>query len=954
VITQKKEIMGFNLTWKDGKVSLPIGDPVYLGPNDFITKILPFQISGGTPMGILNKLQIPNVMMSHVYNKNGTIAVKLWNTGHLSRAISHKVRVLDLCITKQPVFSFDFPDQSTFVCSFMGELDNSVKSLDFWKKRFPDLIDDCRHFASSDFLRKLQICHREVEWKCSFNNIPLSGRGITHNPEGIDEREIDEFLRSLIRRGVVRKLNFGERSLTSPMLLLRKRNGNLRKVMDFRFLNSYSKECHRALKGGIRDVFTKIPATWRYFTVIDLESGFSNLPVCEDLQSLFGFVFKKERYTYVTLPQGWKNSSALFHERMTSAFSSCNCVSYIDDFLVGGQTVFEHDKNLLEVFQVFSELGMQINFDKIQLAQPEVIFLGHDVFPGGYSLKSFVKRQCSNLPIANSTRQIRRILGIFNFCRGVVSRLDFLVEPLITELKNPVSRRCSLQGLRYLCEDIWKKILERAVPLVFVQTCEEKNWNLTVDWSKGGMGYALFLGDPRDKRLISLGSRTNKTVCSSHLGELMALKWALGEIRDLSVGREIVVWTDSASVVALLSQGELEAASDDVREARLIGWILANFPLGSRLCLRHVPGDYNSVADQLSRWSGHKLSQVPEAQAVAQVTIQMDSEMQEIIEKVHADGHYNALTTLDHLIRDGYGWPGMRQHVTSVVRRCHVCQRHGRDAYTDGLAAHRSLVPNDVVYCDFAGPYCLQSGIQRRSILLLVDGFTRLLRAHLVAQTGAASVVSALEQWRREFGPPAAIQTDNARSFTSQQVKKWCRAFGVRHRFSSAYSPHSNGIVERMVGNLKLRIKKALGDKQLSWSSRVLEAQNTINRSVNQVTGFTPDELTFGRCRDGTRVSTSCMLQWRSIASANTVSRQKYADWRFRNRRMRGRQLQVGEKVLWKTPQALRDSRSVFCPIWQGPFVITNRSSRMFFDIQDLNSGKIKTNIHSHSLKRYF
>jgi len=887
-------------------------------------------------------------MISHALTKSGVVVVKFWNTGVLTRSISHKVGIVDVLSVVEPEFYFEFSDECDFV-SVEVRNESDPCGVETWIMDFPRLADSTIPFASTPLSREIKVCHREIEWKCPFDDIPLSWRGQMYDPECVPSQEAHQYLQSLIERGVVRKLGRNERCLISPALFLRKRHGGVRKVMDYRYLNAYSLENHVGLRGGMTKIMSQIHASWKYFTVIDLESGFSNLPVCEKLQQLFGFEFGGERFTYVTLPQGWKNSSSIFHSRISQIFSKLGCVCYVDDILVGARTIQEHDCRIKKVFQVLTDFGFRVNFSKMRVAQEHVLFLGYDVCSGSYSLQSYIRAQMSNLPSASSTTQIRKILGIFNFCRGFVPRLDILVKPVIAELKKAPHKRCSLSVLQQMCADVWKTILKTSVDLALSLGNKEEEWNLMVDWCREGMGYALFLGDPGEDRLLGMGSKSDKTVLSSHLGELAALKWALSQLRSLLSGKPVTLWTDSASVVAVLEREDLEAAAKDVREARIIGWLLANFPVGVRLFVKHVSGDFNVVADRLSRWhvKHGEVSQV-------QPAMQLSDERRDIIGRVHSDGHYNARTTLLHLRRDGYNWPGIYKHVLSVVRRCLVCQCHGARGYSDGLSGHLSTDFNQLVYCDFAGPYPMLHSTERRSILVLVDSFSRLVRTYVVRKVGAECVHQSLEKWKEDFGAPIAVQSDNARAFCGSVLRVWCDKNGVEQRFSSAYDPHSNGIVERMIGNLKIRIKKIIGLRALSWTGSVKQAEDIINRSVNSVTRYTPNELAFGKRRDGSVVDEATLSQWKQNAIRNTLSEQRRADRRFRKWRVTRPVLRVGDLVLWKIPKQEMDSKNIFQAAWRGPYRIVSRRSRMFWTIQELNSGIVKRHIHSHALKGYF
>jgi len=278
----------------------------------------------------------------------------------------------------------------------------------------------------------------------------------------------------------------------------------------------------------------------------------------------------------------------------------------------------------------------------------------------------------------------------------------------------------------------------------------------------------------------------------------------------------------------------------------------------------------------------------------------------------------------------------------------------GRDYVTDGLHGKQVQKFNQVVYADFAGPYPLKSGDCRKSMLILVDGFSKLVKIWLVSKPGAEEVVKALQDWTRDYGLISELQTDNGGAFCSRSVEQWARDHGTLQTFSSAYHPQSNGVVERMVGNVKLRIKKDLCSKPGSWISRVSRAVEAINNSVSDSTRFTPNELAWGLRRDGSVASSATLAQWRCTAAENLRRSMEKADQRFSRYRKRNHLLRVGDRVLKKVPSSLKDRRNPFSAPWEGPYDIVRRDLRMFWDLIDRTTGQVHGKVHTHSLKPFF
>jgi len=262
--------------------------------------------------------------------------------------------------------------------------------------------------------------------------------------------------------------------------------------------------------------------------------------------------------------------------------------------------------------------------------------------------------------------------------------------------------------------------------------------------------------------------------------------------------------------------------------------------------VNHLPDHYNSIADLLSRWKSFRDSDNLSTDALESqddVGIDQSQSRLRIVAKVHEQGHFGVGKTLLHLKRDGHKWTNMRDDVLKVIRSCKACQLCGRDCFTDGFYGRRLQRLNQVVFTDFSGPYPLKHGDQRKSMLVLVDGFTKLVRVWLVSKPNSEAVAKALDEWAREVGAIEELQSDNATPFRGKKVKNWLSSQGMIQSFASPYHPQSNGVVERMIGNTKLRIRKALVSKPGSWTSKLKDTVKFINQFVNESTGFTPNEL---------------------------------------------------------------------------------------------------------------
>lgn len=188
------------------------------------------------------------------------------------------------------------------------------------------------------------------------------------------------------------------------------------------------------------------------FTTINLSRGYYHIPVSKYLQRLFCFETNHQRHAYQTLPQGWASSACLFHLKIVEALAGTPVVSYVDNLIIGGRSREEHDQNLELVLKSLSELNMHLNEGKMQVVKSHFMLLGHDITLGHYNLQTYVNEQANTLPVVSSRAVTRRMLGVFNTCRGTYPDLYVHVKPLKEMLKCKVLPNCGeLQNLWRKC-----------------------------------------------------------------------------------------------------------------------------------------------------------------------------------------------------------------------------------------------------------------------------------------------------------------------------------------------------------------------------------------------------------------------------------------------------------------------------------------------------------------------
>jgi len=106
----------------------------------------------------------------------------------------------------------------------------------------------------------------------------------------------------------------------------------------------------------------------------------------------------------------------LMHEMLEGMIFKGALVS-LDDILVYGKTLEDHDNILREVFRRLSQWGLKINPEKCQFHQDELVFLGHTINAEGIRTNNMKIKEIENAKEPQCSSQLWSFLGLTKYFR---------------------------------------------------------------------------------------------------------------------------------------------------------------------------------------------------------------------------------------------------------------------------------------------------------------------------------------------------------------------------------------------------------------------------------------------------------------------------------------------------------------------------------------------------------
>ena len=179
-----------------------------------------------------------------------------------------------------------------------------------------------------------------------------------------DLEEIKKQIKELLDKGFIRP---SSSPWVSPVLLVEKKDGSLRMVVDYRGLNEVTIKNKYPLP-MINDLFDRLQGA-KVFSKIDLRSGYHQLKIREQDIPKMAFTTMYGLYEYTVMSFGLTNVPAYFMNMMNKVFMEFLdkfVMVFINDILVYSKNEEEHKEHLRLVLEKLREHQLYAKFSKCE------------------------------------------------------------------------------------------------------------------------------------------------------------------------------------------------------------------------------------------------------------------------------------------------------------------------------------------------------------------------------------------------------------------------------------------------------------------------------------------------------------------------------------------------------------------------------------------------------------
>ena len=683
-----------------------------------------------------------------------------------------------------------------------------------------------------------------------------SVKPVVHAPRSIPAPirvQVKEELDLLERKEIIEKVTEPTEWVNS-MVVVRKKSGRVRICIDPTNLNEAILREHYPMN-TIEDISTRLSGS-KYYSVLDANMGYFQIKLSERSSTLTTFNTPFGRYKYLRLPMGIKSSSDIYQRKMIEAFGHIDGVEVVvDDILVHGETLQQHNERLQKVLQRAREINLKFNSSKCKIAAPEVIYIGHKLTRNGLQVTDERVKYITEMRSPENKAELETVLGMIAYVAKFIPNLSDLNAPLRHLKKQDTEWKWGTME-----EEAFKKIKDVLSSKPVLKYYDAKKpVKLTVDASMKGLGAAAI----QDGGIIAYASRALTPTEQRYAQiekEMLAVVFGCSRFHKLIYGMPNVTIESDHKPLESLMKKPIHASPMRIQkmmlklqpyELKLV--YVKGKDLGLADCLSRMPHTQTQeplMDDDLMVCVAETASHGHHAEIEAHTAA--DNNLQEVINTIK-DGWpedrgaippsalpywnyrdemsvYNGVIfkgerlcipktlrprTLKALHRSHSGivkckqrardvmwWPGMNAQIEEMVNKCEACLQYRSKPPKEPM----TIAPIPKLPWSKVGADLFQLG--RNNFLVLVDYYSNYFELEPLQETTSSEVINKIRANISRHGIMTTMMTDNGPQFTSKEFKEFVKSYEIDHITSSPHHQQANGLAENAVKTAKRTILK--------------------------------------------------------------------------------------------------------------------------------------------------
>ncbi|KAL4592325.1 hypothetical protein LXL04_005316 [Taraxacum kok-saghyz] len=351
---------------------------------------------------------------------------------------------------------------------------------------------------------------------------------------------------------------------SSPVLLVKKKDGTWRFCVDYRGLNGIIVKDRFPIP-TVDELLDELHGA-TIFSKIDLRAGYHQIRVAPEDTHKTAFRTIDGHYEFLVMHFSLSNAPSTFQSTMNELFRDVlrqYVLVFFDEILIYSPSVDLHYHHLAQVFAKLEQNQFHAKMSKCTFAVDTISYLGHIISIGGVQAEPDKVEAIQQWPTPTNLTTLRGFLGLTGYYRRFVPKYATIAAGLTDILRKPAF--------------VWTP--EAATSFANLKTAMTTLATLTLP------DFTVPFNVTTDTSTIAIGA-----VASAYVREMFAITEAVKKWRQYLIGRKFTIFTDQRSLKHLLTQV--------VQTPELYKW--ATKLIGYDFEILYKPGKENLVADALS------------------------------------------------------------------------------------------------------------------------------------------------------------------------------------------------------------------------------------------------------------------------------------------------------------------------------------------------------------------
>jgi hypothetical protein len=238
-------------------------------------------------------------------------------------------------------------------------------------------------FGEEEF--KVLPPHRPYDLAIDLKEGAKLHHGPLYSMTELESRTLKKWIEEELAMG---KIQRSESEAGAPIMFVKKADGSLRLVVDYRRLNDVTKKNVYPLPRQ-DDLMAQLQGA-KIFTKLDLHWGYNNVRIKEGDEYKTAFRTKYGLFETLVMPFGLTNAPAAFQHFMNNIFQDMldtKVVIYLDDILIFSKNQEDHEKDVKEVLRRLATNQLFCKLSKCSFHVDTVDYLGLVISPRGISME---------------------------------------------------------------------------------------------------------------------------------------------------------------------------------------------------------------------------------------------------------------------------------------------------------------------------------------------------------------------------------------------------------------------------------------------------------------------------------------------------------------------------------------------------------------------------------------